>query len=45
MKCINCEFYNPLNGDIEAGCVNDGDVTNPEEDINCAEAGDEELSA
>lgn len=46
MKCINCEFYLTAKdtGD-EPGCVNDGDVLNPERDINCAEAGDEELEA
>lgn len=47
MKCIDCEFYNPpttINKvKIQAGCVNDGDITNPTEDINCVEGGDEEL--
>ena len=44
MKCIDCEFYITAEqtGDLP-GCATDGDVTNPTEDINCVEAGDEEL--
>ena len=46
MRCINCDYYltKEDTGD-EPGCEHDGDVTNPEEDINCVEAGDEELQA
>jgi len=48
-KCIdkngNCEFYFPAQGDAPAGCMNDGDITNPEEDVYCGEIdGDEELT-
>lgn len=47
-KCISCEFYNPpivINCvEIEGSCMNDGDITNPNEDINCVAAGDEELT-
>jgi len=44
MRCINCKFYITAEetGD-EPGCLNDGDVTSPEDDINCVEGGDEEL--
>ena len=44
MKCIECEFYLTVydTGD-KPGCVRDGDVANPRKDVNCAEAGDEEL--
>ncbi len=44
MKCIKCEFYITAEqtGDTP-GCCQDGDVTSPNEDINCTEAGDEVL--
>ncbi len=44
MQCINCPFYITAKetGD-QPGCVNDGDVTNPDKDINCAVAGNKEL--
>ena len=44
MKCTKCEFYITAEetGD-QPGCSQDGDVTNPNEDINCASAGDEIL--
>ena len=43
-KCIECEFYITAEqtGD-EPGCEDGGDVTNPNEDINCPAGGDEEL--
>ena len=46
MKCIECTYYITAEqtGD-EAGCSRDGDVENPNKDINCAEAGDEVLEA
>ena len=39
-----CKFYITAEetGD-QPGCADDGDITNPEEDINCVAAGDEEL--
>ena len=44
MICIDCEFYITAEqtGD-EPGCAAGGDCSEPEEDINCAEAGDEVL--
>ena len=44
MKCVNCDYYITAEqtGD-KPGCMNDGDVSNPNEDINCVEGGDEEL--
>lgn len=44
MKCIECQFYITAEqtGD-EPGCEQDGDVTNPNEDINCVTGGDKEL--
>ena len=43
-KCIECKFYITAEetGD-KPGCMNDGDVSNPNEDINCVEGGDGEL--
>lgn len=43
--CVECEFYITAEqtGD-KPGCSDDGDVTKPNEDINCVAAGDEELS-
>lgn len=49
-RCINkktgekCKFYITAEetGD-QPGCADDGDITNPEEDVNCVAAGDEEL--
>jgi len=44
-KCIECEYYITAKqtGD-QPGCSQDGDVTDPNKDINCPEAGDEELN-
>lgn len=44
MKCIECEFYITAEetGD-QPGCLQDGDVTDPHKDVNCASAGDEVL--
>jgi len=44
MKCVECQFYITAEqtGD-QPGCCQDGDVTNPNEDINCVAGGDEEL--
>lgn len=45
-KCTKCEFYITAEetGD-QPGCSQDGDVSNPDEDINCPDGGDEELWA
>jgi len=45
MKCIECQFYITAEqtGD-QPGCSQDGDVANPDEDINCVTAGDKELN-
>jgi hypothetical protein len=40
MKCINCEYYTPPDEDYEGGCTQDGDVSNPDEDLYCGAAGD-----
>ena len=43
MKCIACENYDyDYDGDIdgEPYCAVEGDCSNPEKDIFCAEAGD-----
>jgi len=44
-KCIECEFYITAEqtGD-QPGCSQDGDVSNPNEDINCPDGGDEILN-
>jgi len=43
-RCIECKFYITAEETRdEPGCMNDGDVSNPSEDINCVEGGDEEL--
>jgi len=43
MKCIDCLNYFRGDKNRDSYCFVGGNVTNPEEDINCVEAGDEEL--
>ena len=47
MKCIDCEFYMLPGRDLpklaEPGCSEDGDITNPNKNINCVAGGDKEL--
>ena len=44
MKCIDCINYIPIDENRdEAGCANDGDVTNPEEDVYCGEMDDSDF--